>query len=347
MKKTVFTMLVAGVVAFSLMSCGPATPPKPKIGAVIYKYDDTFMSYVRNQIEAGATAVGKDKLDFTINDGQGDQSKVNDIIDLYLTQGSTALAINMVEPAAANVVIGKASAKKVPIVFFNREPDAAELAKYDAAYYVGAKAQESGTMEGQIIADYWKAHPEADKNKDGKLQYVMLLGDPANTDAKYRTEFSIKAVEAAGIKTDALAQDTAMWERGQAQNKMQAWLAKFGDKIEAVFANNDDMALGAIEALKAAGYFKGKKYIPVVGVDATPPALDALDQGTLLGTVLNDSKNQGKATFELAYSLAQGQPAATSVGALANADGVADAKGHYIWVPYVKVTKDNYKDFKQ
>jgi len=347
MKKSLLALVVAVLVTMSLLSCGPAAPAKPNIGAVIYKYDDTFMSYVRNEIEAGATAVGKDKLAFTVNDGQGDQSKVNDIIDTYLTQGATALAINMVEPAAANVVIGKVSAKKIPIVFFNREPDAAEMAKYDGAYYVGAKAQQSGTYEGEIIAEYWKAHPEADKNKDGKLQYVMLLGDPANTDAKYRTEFSIKAVEAAGIKVDKLAEDTAMWQRGEAQNKLQAWLAKFGDKIEVVFANNDDMALGAIEALKGAGYFTGKKFMPVVGVDATPPALDALDQGTLLGTVLNDAQNQGKATFELAYSLAQGQPAMTSVGALANADGVADPKGRYIWVPYVKVTKENYKNFKK
>jgi methyl-galactoside transport system substrate-binding protein len=341
-------ILLAVLVGAGLLLAGcQAGPAKPNIGTVIYKYDDTFMSYVRSEIQAGADAIGKDKLTFTVNDGQGDQSKVNDLIDTYLTQGATALAINMVEPAAANVVIGKAQAKKVPIVFFNREPDAATLATYDGAYYVGAKAQQSGTFEGEIIADYWKAHPEADKNKDGKLQYVMLLGDPANTDAKFRTEFSIKAVEAAGIKTDALAQDTAMWERGQAQNKMQAWLAKFGDKIEVVFANNDDMALGAIEALKAAGYFTGKKYMPVVGVDATPPALDALEQGTLLGTVLNDAKKQGQATFELAYSLAQGTPAATTVAPLAGADGTADPKGHYVWVPYVKVTKDNYKDFKK
>lgn len=345
MKKSILTLLVASLVAFSLMSCGPATPAKPKIGATIYKFDDTFMSYVRNEIEAGAAAVGKEKLDLSVQDGQGDQAKQNDVIDLFLTQGSTALALNMVEPASANVVIAKAQAKNVPVVFFNREPDAAELAKDDAAYYVGAKAQQSGTFEGEIAAEYWKTHPEADKNKDGKLQYVMLLGDPANTDAKYRTEFSIKAVEAAGITVDKLAEDTAMWQRGEAQNKLQAWLAKFGDKIEIVFANNDDMALGAIEALKGAGYFNGKKYMPVVGVDATPPALDALEQGTLLGTVLNDAKNQGKATFELAYSLAQGQAATTTVGPLANAEGAVDPKGHYIWVPYVKVTKENYKDF--
>jgi methyl-galactoside transport system substrate-binding protein len=253
----------------------------------------------------------------------------------------------MVEPASASVVISKAQVKKVPIVFFNREPDAAEMARYADAYYVGAKAQQSGAYEGEIVADYWKANPGADKNKDGKLQYVMLLGDPANTDAKYRTEFSIKAVETAGIKVDNLAEDTAMWQTGEAQNKMQAWLSKFGDKIEAVFANNDAMAIGAINALKAAGYFSGRKYMPVVGVDAIPEALDALAQGTLLGTVLNDADKQGKAVFDLAYALAQGKPALTDVAPLADAMNKVDPKGKYIWVPYVKVTRDNYALFKK
>jgi len=166
----------------------------------------------------------------------------------------------------------------------------------------------------------------------------LLEGDPANSDAKFRTEFSIKAVTAAGIKVKELAIDTAMWNRGDAQNKMQAWLAKFGDKIDFVFANNDDMALGAIEALKAAGYFTGKKYMPVVGVDATDAGRDALKQGTLLGTVLNDATNQGQATYDLAAQLAT-KAAIKTVAPLANKDGKPDANGHYIWVPYQMVTK--------
>jgi methyl-galactoside transport system substrate-binding protein len=235
------------------------------------------------------------------------------------------------------------------VVFFNREPAAADMAKYDKAYYVGAKAQQSGTMEGEIVVDYWKANPGADKNKDGKLQYVMLMGDPSNSDAAYRTEFSIKAIEAAGVKTDKLADDTAMWDKIKGQEKMAAWLAKFGDKIEIVLANNDDMALGAIEALKAAGYFKdAKKVMPVVGVDATPPALDALEQGQLLGTVLNDAEKQGQATFDLAYALGTGaKEVSSSAAPLANADGTPAPTGKYVWVPYVKVTKENYKSFKK
>jgi methyl-galactoside transport system substrate-binding protein len=343
-----FTMLVL-VVVFSALTfgCGRGAPSKPKIGVTIYKFDDNFMSIVRNNMQQLADSVGEAALDYTVQDGQGDQSKQNDVIDLFLTQGATALALNMVEPASSNVIIQKAAAKKVPIVFFNREPEASEMAKYDKAYYVGAKAQASGTFEGELVADYWKAHPEADKNKDGKIQYVMLIGDPANTDAKYRTEFSIKAIEAAGLTVDKLAEDTAMWQTGDAQNKMQAWLAKFGDSIEVVLANNDAMAIGAIQALKAAGYFQGDKFMPVVGVDAIPDALDAIEQGTMIGTVLNDAANQAKATFELSHALATGaKDIKTSVAPLANAAGKADPAGKYIWVPYVKVTKENYKSFK-
>jgi methyl-galactoside transport system substrate-binding protein len=347
MKRFAVLITVIITTAMLFVGCGPAAPSKPNIGITIYKFDDNFMSIVRNRIDTFAKAAGADKLVYSIQDGQGDQSKQNDLIDQFLTKGATALALNMVEPASASVIIGKAQAKKVPIVFFNREPDAAEMSKYSGAYYVGAKAQQSGAYEGEIVAEYWKANPGADKNKDGRLQYVMLLGDPANTDAKYRTEFSIKAVEAAGIKVDKLAEDTAMWQTGEAQNKMQAWLSKYGDKIEVVFANNDAMAIGAINALKAAGYFSGKKYMPVVGVDAIPEAIDALAQGTLLGTVLNDADKQGKAAFDLAYALAQGKPAFTDVAALADAQNNIDAKGRYIWVPYVKVTKDNYAQFKK
>ena len=201
------------LMALAVASTSAFAQKVPKVGVVIYKFDDTFMSYVRGKIESEAKAAG---VKISVQDGQGDQAKVNDITDLFMSQGYNSLALNMVEPTSANVIIQKVSAKKLPVVFFNREPDAGDMSKYPLAYYVGAKAQASGTMEGEIVVDYWKANPAADKNKDGKLQYVMLIGDPANTDAKYRTEYSVKAVKAAGIKVESLAEDTAMWQRGEA-----------------------------------------------------------------------------------------------------------------------------------
>lgn len=116
--------------------------------------------------------------------------------------------------------------------------------------------------------------------------------------------------------------------------KMQAFLTANGDNIEAVFANNDDMALGAIEALKAAGYFIDGKYIPVVGVDYTEAGAAAIKDGTMLGTVKNDAQAQGKAAMDLLVLLAKGETP--------NADNyeyeVTD--DHYVWVPYAKITAD-------
>ncbi|GAA4720072.1 galactose ABC transporter substrate-binding protein [Brevibacillus fulvus] len=311
-----------------------AAPAKPSIGVAIYKFDDTFMTGVRNAISDAAG----DKADVEIVDSQNSQPTQNDKVDLFITKQVNAMAINPVDRTAAGVIIDKAKNANIPVVFLNREPLPEDMQKWDKVYYVGAKAEESGTMSGELIADYFKSHPEADKNKDGVLQYVMLKGEPGHQDAELRTKYSVEAIEKAGIKVEKLAEDTAMWDRVKGQEKMAAFLASHGDNIEAVLANNDDMALGAIEALKAKGYFKDGKYMPVVGVDATAPALQALQEGTMLGTVLNDAKNQGIATFNLANVLAQGQtPSKDNIG-------YELTDGKYVWIAYKKITKDNIAD---
>ncbi len=331
MKKLLVAVALA---ALLFVSCGGGAGGKPKIGVAIYKFDDTFMSYVRNAISDNA----KDKADVEIVDSQNSQPTQNEQVDAFLSKKVKALAINPVDRTAAATIIEKAKAKNTPVVFFNREPLPEDMQAWNKVYYVGAKAEQSGTMQGEIVVEYWKANPEADKNKDGKIQYIMLKGEPGHQDAELRTQYSIQAVTDAGIEVDKLAEDTAYWDRPKAFDKMKAFLAAYGDKIEVVFCNNDDMALGAIEALKSDGYFTGNKQIVVVGVDATAPALQAIEEGTLLGTVLNDAKNQGKATFDLAYALAKGQDVTKA--------GWEITDGKYVWVPYQKVTKDNYTQFK-
>jgi methyl-galactoside transport system substrate-binding protein len=321
------------VAALALATGLAAQAQQPKIGCAVYKFDDTFMSYVRNSILDNA----KGKAQVELVDSQNAQPTQNDQVDQFLAKKMNAIAINPVDRTAAAAIIDKAKAKNLPVVFFNREPLADDMKKYDKVFYVGAKAEQSGLMQGQIAVDYFKKHPEAYKSHDNVIHYVMLKGEPGHQDAELRTTFSVKAITDAGLKVDKVAEDTAYWDRPKAVEKMKAWLAKFGDKIDLVLCNNDDMALGAIEALRQDGYFSGKKYMPVVGVDATAPALQALQQGTLLGTVLNDAKNQGKATFDLSFALAEGKPAASTTWKLTD--------GKYIWVPYQKVTKENYKQF--
>ena len=335
MKKSIVILCLALVLMTPLFAQG-SKEEGLQIGCAIYKFDDTFMTSVRNAISDASIG----KADIDIVDSENSQAKQNEKVDMFITKGVNSLAINPVDRTAAGVIIDKAKKANIPVVFLNKEPLPEDLAKWDRVYYVGARAEESGTMSGQIIADYWKANPSADRNGDGVLQYIMLKGEPGHQDAELRTEFSIKVLTDSGIKIEKLAEDTAMWDRPKAQDKMSSFIAAYGDRIEAVFANNDDMALGAIEALKAAGYFKGGKFLPVVGVDATAPALQALEEGTLLGTVLNDAKNQGQATFNLAYDLAQGKvPTDASIG-------YKITNGKYVWVPYQKVTKDNYQQFK-
>ena len=331
-----FSSLSVAALALAAFAAAPAQAETPKLGVAIYKFDDTFMSYVRNSINDNA----KGKANVEVVDSQNAQPTQNDQIDQFLAKKMNAILVNPVDRTAAAAIIDKAKAKNTPVVFFNREPMPDDMKKWDKVYYVGAKAEQSGTMQGQIAVDYFKAHPKAYKAGDKTIHYIMLKGEPGHQDAELRTTFSVKAITDAGLKVDKLAEDSAYWDRPKAVEKMKTFLAKFGDKIDLVLANNDDMALGAIEALRQEGYNTGNpaKYIPVVGVDATAPALQALEQGTLLGTVLNDAKNQGKAAFDLGLALASGKPVTSTSWKLTD--------GKYVWVPYAKVTKDNYKQFK-
>ena len=334
--KTLASLPIVALALAAGLAAVPAQAQTPKLGVAIYKFDDTFMSYVRNAINDNA----KGKATLEIVDSQNAQPTQNDQIDQFLAKKMNAILVNPVDRTAAAAIIDKAKAKNTPVVFFNREPMPDDMKKWDKVYYVGAKAEQSGSMQGQIAVDYFKAHPKAYKAGDKTIHYIMLKGEPGHQDAELRTTFSVKAITDAGLKVDKLAEDSAYWDRPKAVEKMKTFLAKFGDKIDLVLANNDDMALGAIEALRQEGYNTGNpaKYIPVVGVDATAPALQALEQGTLLGTVLNDAKNQGKATFDLGYALAQGKPVTSTTWKITD--------GKYVGVPYAKVTIENYKQYK-
>ncbi|GAA0687787.1 MULTISPECIES: galactose ABC transporter substrate-binding protein [Clostridium] len=345
-KKLLAIALSVTAVTAMMAGCGNSDSKKSGdsgskvlIGSAIYKFDDTFMTGVRNAMQGEADKQG---VTLELVDSQNKQPTQNEQVDTFITKGVNALAINPVDRTAAAPIIKKAKDKKLPIVFLNREPEKADMDSYDKVWYVGAKAEESGKLSGEIISDYFKANKGADKNGDGVIQYVMLQGEPGHQDATLRTEYSIKAIEENGFRTEKLAADTAMWDKAKATDLMKAFITGQGlDKIEAVICNNDDMALGAIEALKAEGYNKGDaaKYIPVVGVDATAPALQAMKEGSLLGTVLNDADNQGKATVAIAAAAAKGKEI--------NKDtiGYDVTDGKYVWIPYVKVTVDNYKDF--
>ncbi|AOT70754.1 galactose/glucose ABC transporter substrate-binding protein MglB [Geosporobacter ferrireducens] len=337
--KKILALLLALTMVLTLAACGqkPAEAPAaggdagvPKIGVTIYKFDDNFMSFVRRAIETG----GKDKAELILNDSQNNQATQNEQVDMMISKGVKSLAINLVDPQAAPSIIEKARGANLPVVFFNKEPDAAALASYDHTWYVGTTSSESGVMQGKIVADSWKANPDWDKNGDGKIQYVLLKGEPGHPDAEARTKYVIEEIKKSGIEVEELELQTGMWDSVKGKELVDAWLAKHGDKIEYIIANNDAMALGAVSSLKANGYFENGKFMPVVGVDAIPDALEQIKGGLMVGTVLNDAKNQGQATLDLALNVANGKDP------LEGTKWTLDDK-KAVRVPYVGITLDN------
>lgn len=329
MNKKAFTL---ATLAACMMFGTAAHAADTRIGVTIYKYDDNFMSGLRKDLEKDAKAAPDVQL--LMNDSQNDQSKQNDQVDVLIAKGVKALAINLVDPAAAPVIIEKARGAGIPVVFFNKEPSRKDLDSYDKVYYVGTDSKESGVIQGQLIAKHWKANPAWDLNKDGVIQYVLLKGEPGHPDAEARTTYVIKTLNDEGIKTQQLQLDTAMWDTAQAKDKTDAWFSgPNANKIEVVIANNDAMAMGAVEALKA----HNKTNIPVFGIDALPEALALVKSGAMAGTVLNDAENQAKATFDLAKNLAEGKPAA---------DGTQwKVVDKVVRVAYKPVDKDNLSQF--
>ena len=325
--RKVFTLTLIFILAISFS----AQADEIKIGSCIYRFNDAFMLRFRNAMSAQSEKLG---AKITMADGQDDQTTQDAQIDEFIANGVSVLIVNPVDRMSSQAIIDKAKAANIPVVFINREPTPEMLASYEKAYYVGARAEESGTQSGELIAEYFKAHPEADKNHDGKLQFILLKGQNGHQDMILRSKYSVEAIKNAGIDPVEIASAIANWDKLQAMNIMNAFAMSIGpENIEAVIANNDEMALGAVEALKANDYNKGDKdlYIPVVGVDANASALEAMDKGEMLGTVLNDADNQGAAAVKLAVALASGGDV--------NSTGYEITDGKYIWIPYQKVTR--------
>jgi len=273
------------------------------LGVCIYNGEDTFISSLLNVIRDEADGVAN----LLVYDSRNNQNLQNDQVEALLQAGVDALIVNPVDRTSAIYLLQMAMRYQKPIVFINREPLLEDLQTYGGAYYVGIDPKEQGILQGRLAAEYFRIHPSGDKNGDGLMQLVMLKGEPGHQDAELRTLYAIKSLQAEGIIPEKLQEETAMWERSLGQERMVALLNAYGDRIECVISNNDDMALGAIDALKAAGYFSDDRYIPVIGIDATAPAVEALEQGSLYATVINDAYGQGKACVILALLLARGE----------------------------------------
>ena len=343
MKKLLALLLVAAM-SISMVACGgsasssaasseagseaassEAASSDVKIGVCIYQFADNFMTLYRNDIKADLEALGyKEGTNFTIVDGANDQAKQTEQIDSFIAEGVDVLIVNLVQSTSASTIIEKAKAADIPVVFINREPTAEDLALYDKCCYVGADARQSGTFQGEIIA---ATENKGDFNGNGVVDYAMIMGDPENVDAQYRTEYSITALEEAGLKVNKLYEQRADWDQTKGQENAANVLSQFNDEVDVIFCNNDAMAMGALQAIEAAGRKVGEN-IYLVGVDALEEAVQAVADGRMTGTVLNDDVSQAQTAVDAAVRYLKGE---------------ANEKNYTI--DYVKVTPENAANY--
>ena len=317
--KKVLALILALVLVFSLAACGSKTTTETttttteattmKVGVCIYKFDDNFMTLYRQELEKYLKSLETDtmKYEVTIVDGKNDMAEQTNQVDTFLAQGVDVLIVNLVQSSSAATITEKAKAANVPVVYINRQPSDADMAAWDKICYVGADARQSGTYQGEIVANL---PDKGDANGDGTVSYVMIMGDPENVDAQYRTEFSVKALTDAGIKVEDLFKQRGDWDQAKGQELAATALSQFGDKIDVIFCNNDAMALGAYQAIKSAGKTDadGKlKGIYLLGVDALDECQQMVKNGQMTGTVLNDHIGQSHAAVDAAVKFMNGE----------------------------------------
>lgn len=213
---------------------------------------------------------------------------------------------------------------------------AEDLHQWEHLYYVGADARQSGILQGELAVDLIKEDDRIDKNKDGKIQYVVLEGEMGHQDAIIRTENAVNTLKQNGVEVEKLSCKIANWNRAQAQNRMEQIIGEYQNKIELVLANNDDMALGAVDVYKKLNYTSSA--LPVFfGIDGTDVGLEAVKKGELQGTVYNDKEGQAEVMAKLAAALITGQ----------SMEEIPFENDRYVYLPYHKVSDENIEQFSE
>ena len=299
-----------------------------KIGISIYQFTDNFMTLYRTELVRYLTEdLGFNPDNVIVQDGKNDQAEQTNQINNFITDQVDVMILNLVQSSSAPQVTDMCNEAGIPVVYINRQPDETESDRWASdglkATYIGADARQSGTFQGEEILE---TENKGDINGDGKVSYIMVQGDPENIDAQYRTEYSIKALTDAGVEVDELLLQRGDWDQAKGQQIVQDALTQYGDDVEVVFCNNDAMALGALQAIQAAGRTIGKD-IYLVGVDALTDAVQNIVDGNFTGTVFNDYFGQAQGAANLAVKFLKGE----------EVDPVN-------MVDYVKVTADNAQE---
>ncbi|MDO4836824.1 MAG: galactose ABC transporter substrate-binding protein [Clostridia bacterium] len=330
--------LVAGILAaaMALTMVGSAAFAEGETYVSWYTFGDVYLTSVRTALDAAMAEKGLNVVD---KDSNANQQTQTDDINTALVTGANAIVVNLVESGSigtAETLMNAIKEKDIPAVFFNRavstdNDEAAALFKgYEKSAFVGTDFTQAGKMQGKMIGEYVLEHfDELDLNKDGKISYVMFKGDEANQEAIARTKYGVECADevltAAGKPAlefyDAsnankyLVDLNGTWSNTASFDYMQTILSQYneanGNMVELIICNNDDMALGSVNALVNAGYNlpggEGCTVIPVFGVDATDAAKELIANKQMTGTIKQDAEGMADAVATITANLVNGK----------------------------------------
>ena len=288
-----------------------------KIGVSMALFDDNFLTVLRNGIEAQAKGMD---AEVQIEDAGNDVAKQLDQIKNFAASGVQAIIVNPVDTSATQAMSDAAAAAGIPLVYVNRQPINIDTLPDNQAF-VASNEVDSGTLETIEVCRLLKEAGKMEANV-----YVMM-GELSNQAAVQRTKdiHDVMGDGRCAVKLNIVDEQTANWSRDQAQSLMTNWISA-GKPYDAVIANNDEMAIGAIQAMKAGGV--DMKVMIVGGVDATQDALAAMAAGDLDATVFQDAAGQGAGALDAAIKLAKGE-----------------AVEQKVWIPFQLVTPANIDKF--
>ena len=306
------------IIAGGLVSLLSTAAMAESIGVSMSSFDDNFLTVLRNGMMEYAGSL--EDVDIQVEDALNDVGKQLDQINNFIASGVDAIIVNPVDTSATQAMSDAANTAGVPLVYVNREPINVDSMPDNQAF-VGSDERESGSLQTVAICDMLGA-----AGKDPAEIYI-LMGELSNQAAVVRTQDISDVIEGGecAVEIDVIDRQTANWQRDEAQDMMTNWLST-GQPFDAVIANNDEMAIGAIQAMKASGI--AMEDVVVGGIDATRDALLAMAAGELDVTVLQDAAGQGAGSVDAALALARGEE--------------VDRK---VYIPFQLVTPENMSDF--
>lgn len=330
-------LLIIALGCFSNSSKAKTEKDTIKIGVTMYNEFDPFTEDIRENIQNYLHEYAEEEkmdLDCTVVYAGTNQLVQNDQVEDFIDKGYDVICVNLVDRTDPSVIIEKAKSADVPIIFFNRELVEDDLNRFEKLYYVGTKPEDSGRLQGILVREALKARfDDIDISGDGVIQYVMLEGEAGHQDSIIRSRVSVETIQAGGIRLERLGDEIANWDRQQAQTKITSLLQGYPRQIELIIANDDNMALGAVDALEAFGV----QTMPlVVGVNGQEEAVKLVGDGKMLGTVLNDANEKGRVIAKMALGLAvDGQVP----------EDIRLVKDKYYYVDYKMIDRNNYLDY--